>query len=191
MILQALIDYAKRAQLGDAVYERVQVRWLISLGSGGEYQGVIELVDDPAAKKPRAKTLLRPFTSQNELSPGKKSHFLCDNLERALGWAQPGNEDKIETQHGYFKLLIAEAKERCTESQGALAAIWKFLGSKDRSQAITELSRREAKPTENVTFRVNNAIILDHPEIRQYWEKTRAAKGNGAIEGVCLATGEW
>ena len=75
MMLQALIAYAERENLGDPDFEMVGVRWLIPLDAGGELTGdPIPLMGNPDEKKPRPKAMLRPFTSANELNQGTKSH---------------------------------------------------------------------------------------------------------------------
>ena len=90
MMLQALIAYAERENLGDPDFETVGVRWLIPLSIEGSLAGdPIPLVDNPGDKKPRPKPMPRPFTSPNELNQGTKSHFLCDTLERALLFLDP------------------------------------------------------------------------------------------------------
>ena len=59
MMLQALIAYAERENLGDANFETVGVRWLISLDKTGKPAGgPIPLSENPDEKKPRPK----PYT---------------------------------------------------------------------------------------------------------------------------------
>lgn len=120
MMLQALIAYAERKQLGDADFEPVGVRWLIGLDEHGKLAGgPIPLSENPDVKKPRPKAFARPFTSPNELNQGTKSHFLCDTLERATLFLDAKAAEKAAArrlQHGYFQKLLEEAASACAES---------------------------------------------------------------------------
>lgn len=191
MILQALIDYAKRLTASNSTLEQVRVRWLVCLSQGGEYQGLVELLEASTSKFPKPKWLTRPFTSPNELSAGKKSHFLCDNAGRALGWADADNQAKIDLQHAYFQGLIVEAQEACPDAKVDLQAIQTFLSGKGKLTAIAELVKRDAEASHNITFRVENRTILDNPDIPLYWSKKCSLKTNGSTQGICLATGEY
>jgi len=56
MILQALLTYAERENLGDADFEAVGVRWQIPLTADGKLAGgPIPLSDDPSSKRPPEK----------------------------------------------------------------------------------------------------------------------------------------
>jgi hypothetical protein len=65
MMLQALIAYAERENLGDPDFEKIGVRWLISLDASGKLAGgPIPLVENPgeksrAPKRPCALSLRR------------------------------------------------------------------------------------------------------------------------------------
>src|SRR2546421_11076727 len=160
MMLQALIAYAEREQLGDADFETVGVRWLIPLDRGGKLVGdPIPLAGNPNEKKPRPKTMSRPFTSPNELNQGTKSHFLCDTLERATLFLDPKAPDKAEarrTQHAYFQSLLEEASRAVSDEAARLNAVVAFL----RDSAATvrlhaSFHEARAKPTDNTTFSVD------------------------------------
>ena len=106
MMLQALIAYAERENLGDPDFEATAIHWLLPVSLDGRLSGPpLPLYEDPDAKKPQPKRLLRPFTSPNELNQGDKSHFLADSIERALLW-NPKDAAKVESRlvaHGYLK----------------------------------------------------------------------------------------
>src|SRR6185369_8724201 len=109
MMLQALIAYAERENLGDPDFEGAAVHWLLPITLDARLAGnPIPLYQDPDSKKPRPKRLLRPFTSPNELNQGDKSHFLADSLERALLFPNPKAPGKLESRrvaHAYFKQM--------------------------------------------------------------------------------------
>ena len=196
MMLQALIAYAERENLGDADFDTVGVRWLIPLDASGKLAGgPIQLAQNPADRKPRPKSLLRPFTSPNELSPGTKSHFLCDTLERAtllLDAKSPDKEKARRVQHGYFKLLLTEAATACPAEANRLRAVIAFL---ETTAAVEELHRQltaaKAKPSDNATFAVDGITLLDSEALKQFWRtRRRAATASRAkTSRVCIATG--
>ena len=69
MILQALLAYAERENLGDADFEPVGVRWLIPLTADGLLSGSpIPLAENPDEKKPRPKRLIRPKSDPDFVS---------------------------------------------------------------------------------------------------------------------------
>jgi len=197
-MLQALISYAERENLGDADFETVGVRWLIPLDQDGKLAGgPIPLSENPDDKKPRPKMLPRPFTSPNELNQGTKSHFLCDTLERATLFLDPKAAEKSEArkvQHRYFQTLLEEAATTCPDESARLHAVLLFL----RDEAnVTELHRQlntaKAKPTENATFSVDGKNLLDSESLKQFWRKRRNRSSDGRKkrkQRVCIATGE-
>ena len=198
MMLQALIAYAERENLGDADFETVGVRWLIPLDRGGQLAGdPIPLAENPNDKKPRPKAMLRPFTSPNELSPGKKSHFLCDTLERAALFLDPKTPDKAEgrrTQHCYFQSLLEEAALAKPDEAARLHAVVTFL--RDSASTVrlhAALTEARAKPTDNTTFSVDGVNLLDLPMLKTFWRERRrrqSAAGGERELRICIATGE-
>lgn len=197
-MLQALIAYAERENLGDADFETVGVRWLIPLDRGGKLAGdPIPLAENPNEKKPRPKAMSRPFTSPNELNQGTKSHFLCDTLERATLFLDPKTPEKAEgrrTQHGYFQSLLEEAARARPDEAARLNAVVTFL----RDSAATvrlhaALTETKAKPTDNTTFAVEGVNLLDSSQLKSYWRERRQ-KQSAAVgereQRICIATGE-
>ncbi len=198
MMLQDLIAYAERENLGDADFETVGVRWLISLTSDGKLAGEpIPLAENPSDKKPRPKAMARPFTSPNELNQGTKSHFLCDTLERAVLFLDPKAADKTESrrvQHAYFQSLLIEAAEAVPAEAASLRAVRTFLAQPEALEGLhSRLATAKAKPSDNATFSVDGEIVLKSDLLRQFWRdrRKRAASAVAAKEQrVCVATGQ-
>ncbi len=198
MMLQALIAYAERENLGDANFEGVAVRWLIPLDRSGKLAGgPIPLVENPDDKKPRPKMMLRPFTSPNELNQGTKSHFLCDTLERAALFLDPKAAEKAEArrvQHIYFQKLLEEAAAACPDVSAKVQAVLSFLRDAD---SVAELHRQlqaaKAKPSDNAVFSVDGASLLEAESLKTFWRNRRSRAATGAkarSHRVCVATGE-
>ena len=198
MMLQALIAYAECANLGDADFENVSVRWLIPLDKFGKLAGgPIPLAENPEDKKPRPKQMLRPFTSSNELNQGTKSHFLCDTLERVTLLLDPKAADKAEgrrVQHGYFQSLLHEAAAEFPDESLLLQPVLVFL---QNPEAVAELHRQltslKAKPSDNAVFAVDGVNLLDSKSLQKFWRNRRhrsAATAGVREQRICLATGE-
>lgn len=198
MMLQALIAYAERENLGDPDFETVGVRWLVSLTADGKLAGEpIPLAENPADKKPRPKPMARPFTSPNELNQGTKSHFLCDTLERALLFLDPKAVDKAEArgvQHRYFQSLLGEAATAVSSEAGRLSAVLSFLGDEAAVTLLrAQFAAAKAKPSDNVTFSVDGQVLLKSEPLRQFWRDRRRHQASAAAAReprVCLATGQ-
>ncbi|MCC7373252.1 MAG: type I-C CRISPR-associated protein Cas8c/Csd1 [Verrucomicrobiales bacterium] len=198
MILQALIGYAQRENLGDPDFEFVGVRWLVSLTSQGMLAGdPIPLSENSEEKKPRPKQLWRPFTSPNELNQGTKSHFLCDTLERAILLLDPKAADKAEArrvQHLYFQNLLAEAASAVPTEKGQISAVLSLLGDQARMGLLRDkFTAAKAKPSDNVTFSVEGRLLLNSEALRQFWRDRRKNQESTATTRelrVCVASGE-
>ena len=172
-MLQALIAYAERNELGDADFEKVSVRWQIPLDKTGRLAGgPIPLSENPDEKKPKPKQMFRPFTSPNELNQGTKSHFLCDTLERAtlfLDLKAVEKADARRIQHGYFQSLLTEAAAAYPDESPRLQAVLSFL---QNAEALAELHRQltslKAKPSDNVVFAVDGFNLLDSESLKTF-----------------------
>ena len=194
MMLQALIHYAERENLGDPDFEIVGLRWLIPLDSDGRLAASpIPLAENPDDKKPKPKQVRRPFTSPNELNQGDKSHFLCDSLERAALFLNEKSPKARGVQHGYFKRLLAEAADACPGSASKLRTALRFL---EDSRALRTLHQQlieaKAKVTDTATFSVEGVSLLDLEEVKSFWRRRRGAYTDRRANKrrVCIATGE-
>jgi len=198
MMLQALIAYAERENLGDPDFETVGVRWLVPLDNKGRLaSSPIPLAENPDAKKPRPKPFARPFTSPNELNQGTKSHFLCDTLERSALFLDPKTPEKAagrHVQHCYFQSLLEEAGAACSSELPRLQATLDFLRNAD---GVAELHRQliaaKAKPSDNALFAVEGVHLLESSALRQFWRDRRrrlGAQAGSRDQRICIATGE-
>ncbi len=196
MMLQALIAYAERENLGDPDFEAASIHWLIPLTSDGKLSSdPIPLYDDPTIKKPQPKKLLRAFTSPNELNQGDKSHFLADSLERAVLMPNPKAPEKAEgrrVQHAYFRKLLSEASVAAPAAATKLTALLTFLAdSTELARLHTALGTSKAKPTDNATFEIAGEKLLDDPGLKIFWRNRRATLRASTTRSnrVCLASG--
>lgn len=196
MILQSLIAYAERENLGDPDFEATAIHWLLPVGLDGRMSGnPIPLYEDADAKKPQPKRLPRPFTSPNELNQGDKSHFLADSLERALLLPNPKAPEKLESRrepHAYFKRLLSDAALLCPNIAPRLQAARALLDSPEELARVhAALVEAKAKPTDNIAFQVGGVSLLEDPELKEFWRSRRRAlrAATPRSKHVCLATG--
>ena len=198
MILEALIHYAERENLGDPDFETVGVRWLIPLDRHGKLAGdPIPLSENPNDKKPRPKAMLRPFTSPNELNQGTKSHFLCDTLERATLFLDPKAGGKTEArikQNSYFQSLLNEAAQAQPEEADSLNAVLAFLKDLSATAKLHEaLTAAKAKPSDNAIFTVDGKDFVASEPLKAFWRTRRrkfAASLKKSQPRICIATGD-
>ena len=198
-MLQALIEYAERDDLGDADFHEAPVRWLVPLDAAGNLIGSpIELLDDPDEKKPKPKTLTRPFIEQKELTVASRprAFFLCDTLERAVNFSDPKKPERAERREGshtYFKQMLKAATDECSNDGLMTEAALAFLNQPDALEKCHALlTEQKAKPNDNITFQVSGRLLLQSEELKQFWRRHRAAH-RPRSEGkrrLCLATGE-
>lgn len=198
-MLQVLIEYAERKGLGDADFEDRKVHWLIPVALAGKLTGpAIPLYEDPNAMKPQPRKLRCPFTEQSQLTIASqpRSHFMCDNLERAAGMPNPKAVDgstRRAAQHNYFKTLLREAAEACASETPRLRAVLQMLDDPaELARLHTALNEAKAKPTDNATFQVGDVTLLDAEEIKRFWRQRRqiARSTGGKTKRICVATGE-
>jgi CRISPR-associated protein Csd1 len=198
MMLQGLMEYAEREKLGDADFEPVGVRWLISLCRNGVMAGSpIALAEKPGEKKSHPKVYLRPFTSPNELNQGTKAHFLCDTLERAalfLDSKTPEKHPVRARQHAHFESLLEEASAECPEESTLLGSVLSFLRNRDELKSLhRQLISIKAKPSDVVLFTVDGNNLLDSEPLKRFWRNRRkrlAAEAGQRHKRICIATGE-
>lgn len=194
MMIEALIAYAERENLGDADFERVKVRWAISLDAAGNFAGVIPLSENPDEKKPKPKLFLRPFTPSNQTSSGEVSHFLCDSLERAVLWLDEesaSKADRRKTQHEFFKSLLRQAANAVQEESSRLRAVLSFLEDTTAIQLLYgKLVESRAKSIDNVVFLVDGFNLLDSEPLKEFWRERRMSEaGENKTRQICAATG--
>jgi CRISPR-associated protein Csd1 len=195
MMLQALMAYSEREGF-DPDFERVPVRWRIPLDLEGHFGGtLIPLLEDPNAKRPAAKRLIRPFSRSDDVGHGR-AYFLCDNLERALAFGIPdesGKTEKRKVNFKFFQNLLEEAAIACPEEAMKLKAVLLFLrNDKELKRVHQLLNESGSKPTENVDFEVASESLLASPRLQSWWQTKREAEREAVSSStvMSLASGQ-
>lgn len=193
-MLQALIAYAERENLGDQDFEAVGVRWLIPLDSNGKLAGgPIPLIENPSDKKPRPKRLTRPKSDPDFVSHGR-SYFLCDSLERCLLYVDDADKlVKRRLNQNYFIGLLEEAAKSCASEADRLGAVARFLRSEDEMTKLhAHFKANKASGGDNAAFAVNGVELLKSDDLARFWrEKSERQRAEEETpEAMCLATGK-
>lgn len=194
MMLQALIAYAERNNLGDADFETVGVRWLISLSVSGDLAGVIPLAVSSDGNKPRPRRVDRPKSDPDFVSHGR-SYFMCDSLERSVLLVdEDAKLEKRKINQAYFVSLLDAAAKECPVASGKLRLLSAFLRDEQRLKHLHgQLLASKAKTSDNAIFSVDGENLIDSEEIRNWW-RIRSGKERGQQQtekSVCLATGRF
>ncbi len=195
MMLQALMAYSEREGF-DPDLELVPVRWRIPIDLAGHFLGtVIPMLEDPDAKRPTPRRLLRPFSRSDDVGHGQ-AYFLCDNLERALAFPITGSPEKTEKRKAnfaFFQNLLKEAATACPDEAARLNAVLSFLcNSKELGRVHELLSAGGCKTTENADFEVANQPLLTLPSLLAWWRTKREAERQmaGGSSVMSLASGQ-
>ncbi len=202
-MLEHLVRYAERKGLGDdPCFAAKSIKWAIVLNDDGSFQGIKPL-GNPDDKNWKGKNFqTAPYTPENELLSGGKSHFLSETAETVLLWfPETPKKNKtleetvasIKAKHDYFQELCEEA---CKTGANKLMPITHFLANARVMEAAKQefISTKKAKPNDLVTFDINGANVLDMHDWQSFWRnkrdtpKTRQRSREHLMP--CLATGE-
>lgn len=205
MILQALNDYYRRAQLSPPGWELKAIPFLIVLEPKGQVVSVVSRADQD---NPRGSQILVP---QSEIRSGKNAwaqpNLLWDHYGFVLGEPKrkPNGDidptdsyDKATKQLGAFVARIESLLLKYPESEG-LASISKFYASGEYKKVFSRPDAAEMVKIAgaNMTFRLVDAI---EPILYERWVQnivsTNTAEDEGADavvapkSGICLVSGD-
>ena len=208
MILKALYDLALREGL-DPFYEPKEVHYLIELGRGGKFLGIMEPLDEPpldARGKPKGKARppKRPIPRRSARTAQDFAEFLVDKAEYVLGFdaREKGKRDaqKLKARRVLFRERIAKALQdpRLAANAGLKAAL-AFLDSdvESRDEALgawlKDKLKADPKQLESALFafvyRPDGGATCVHEDsaVRAFFEE---ACGEATGRGQCLVTGK-
>jgi CRISPR-associated protein Csd1 len=168
------------------------VDWLVLLTKEGELAAPpLDLREAPKRKR-------IPTLEQKLLTDAKRprARFLCDSLERSVGWVDPKKPQRATRAAGsldFFKGLLRQCSACCRHEPGPLEAILRFLNDPAAMATVhTHLASAKAKPNELATFSVDGVWVLDLEEPAQFWRSWRKGlkPARTAAKCLCLATGQ-
>lgn len=178
MLLDRLREYSFRLkELAPPGYDRTPIRWLIQLDSQGNCLGFITTTS--GRKKDRGKIYVAPAVMKTS---GVRASLLVGNGEYVLGIPRKKSRPERVTEcHRAFVTEVAA----CAQATGLpeLQAVRKFLAALDpRSLPLPE----DFDPEMNLTFVVEEKLLIELPEIQDYWARKQ---GSGEGEDLCLVCG--
>ena len=164
MFLRRLVEYSHSPQvkMPPVMYTKTPVAWLIDLAPDGTFLGFVRMTGE-GRRADRGKELFAPDCGRRTV--GIKARLLCDNGSYILGLVAEGKKaPRAEQAHASFVELI----QRCAEETGLdeVKAVVRFLGTLATSPPpIPE----DLDPSQNITFRISDRIVVDMPEIEDWW----------------------
>jgi CRISPR-associated protein Csd1 len=183
MILQSLRDLALREHLlTNPDYEPKAVAWIIHVGDGGQFLGLV-----PTAE---GKKLNIPRRAGRTAAP--VADFLVDKSEYVLGVCRQDKLTKPRKPEELVKRreLFLEAIESAHEATGAAAirAVADFLGhDEERGRCAAEAETGGYKNNDLFAFDFQGCLVHDLPEIQAHFSATRRKT---TVAGVpCLVCG--
>jgi len=193
-MLHEVLEYARREGLvGPPGFKFKPVRWLLLFDRDGRYLQALEL-GDVEAKRNRGEMIRAPNLELGEMKRGGSGcrHFLVDTAQVVTLLGAEEDDAKAHAKHHYFVGLLADASKVFAE----LAPVAEALADPETATAIRgDLERRQAGPTENVTFALSGAEperLVEHDAWHDWWQSFRSGlqpEGTGR-RMRCLLSGE-
>lgn len=199
MILQALYQLAQRENLvDDPDFEIKPVAWLVHIGTGGEFRGIVgthSIPESSGKKKPRplAKSLRRPLHFPRSGSK-PQPQFLSDNAQFVFGLGtqeKAVDAAKAKARASDFRNRLAACAEKSKDE--GLIAVLKFLDDLHAGRISITL------PPETLSNEVfafvyepdHDCLVSDRPAVEAYWREQRASSNQGTDTGArCLVSGK-
>ena len=201
MILRALYQLAQSENLvDDPDFEVKPVAWLVHIGVGGEFRGIVgthSIPESEGGKKklrpvPKSFRLPRRLPSRSGSKP--KAQFLADNAQFVFGL---GTQDKA-VEGAKARARAVDFRNRlaaCAESKRdeGLLAVLKFLDDLSAGQVSVTL------PPETLSNDVfafvyepdHDCLVSDRPAVEAFWRAQRASSNEGSGTGArCLVSGK-
>jgi CRISPR-associated protein Csd1 len=199
VILQALYELAGRENLmADPDYEPKPVAWLVHVGPGGKFLGIVGTHTTPPAegkKKPVPKRFPVPREPGPARTVADKPLFLHDNAMYVFGLDVEGKftGDKAERVAKRFGLFRERAR-KCAEKTGdeGVEAVHRFLESVAAGREKITLPE-ECASNDLFAFVYEpdlDILVTNRKKVRTYWCSLRrkAAAGENASHR-CLVSG--
>lgn len=166
MLLQRLVEYAKRTSLPPTGYDLVPIKWIVDLDQKCKAEPSFVPLSESDKKGDKGMVRLAPFRERT--STAIRPKLLADNGEYTFGIAKDGmkgdrNAFAKKCNEDYLVLLRECAAETGDQR---IPVVIHYL----------ENWRAEWQPTDfatdmNITFRIKDELLIDAPVIRGFWAK--------------------
>jgi len=183
LLLRRLVEYSDRIDMPPVMYAKTPIKWLIDLAPDGRFLGFVPL-DGGRKQNDRGITMNAPDVGPRP-GTGVKPKLLCDNGAYVLGLIPDGKKaNRVEKQHTSFIRLTRKCANELNLNE--IDAVSRFL---DMLQVNSIDIPNDLDPgLHNMTFRINDEMLIDIPEIRNWWA-TYAIEGP-MIEAQCVICSE-
>lgn len=186
MLLQRLKEFAdERMYMPPVLYTERPVRYIIELDVEGHLLNPrpTDTADSSSPKTKRGQPRLVPDIQR---AVGIKPLLLADKADYTLGLGgQDAKPERVAACHAAYLALLA----RCAEQTQAVeaAAVLRFLQDAPAEQLeLADDFDRGAL----ITFRVEDAYVVDLPSVRRFWAEQHTPGGDGAPVMQCIVCGE-
>lgn len=176
MFLERLAEYADGIDTPPPMYQKKLVKYVISLDSNGEYQGI------SAYNNGDGKQMNVPVIRRNGVLPC----LLADNALYILG-IDPKNAKKAQEAHQAFKGLIRQ----CAAEIPIVQAVANFLDNLPGIDTLFRdlgIAQKDFDYLGRIVFEVDDVSLIDLPEIQRFWAKINASQDDNKAQ--CLVCKE-
>lgn len=194
MILQALYELAEREGLArDLDFEAKPIRFVVRVGHGGRYLGVVDTRGEPELDVPgrKRKAMAKTFRVPREpaRTSGARAFFLYDKAEYVIGRDPDGKRpaDQLAARAALFRARV----EECARATGddAVRAMLELLTAVAAGEMEVVLPDDTASnDLFAFAFANEEGLITDRPAVVEHWRSLREALAEGQPTR-CLVTG--
>jgi CRISPR-associated protein Csd1 len=183
MILASLRDLAVREHLlTNPDYEPKAVAWVIQVGEGGEFLGLVQAGEGKRFSIPR----------RTGRTSAASPDFLVDKSEYVLGVCRqeqlpkPRKPTDLAKRSGLFRAAVAAAYD--STGLAPLKAVIDFLSDREERERCAAAAEAEGyKNNDLFAFRYQGGLVHDIPEVQAYFSSWRGSSTEPGVQ--CLVCG--
>ena len=184
MMLNKLVEYRQRNERNETaapkLYAEGSLRYVIALGTNGEYHGLIDL-SDPS--NPRTRRGTRRSLPQVQRTSGIRPLLLANPSDYTLGMPKTEKQaDRAQKCHSAYMEMV----ERCAAEtkEPDVVAVLRFL----QNQPLQQLALgNDFDKAGIITFQVDGRYVIDNPVVQRFWV---AINEPDTVTMQCIVCGE-
>lgn len=196
MILQALVKHyetlVEQGKVSRQAWCRAKVTYALDIDTDGNLLGIISLKQEEERGK---KTVWVPqmveVPEMAARSSGVSANFLCDNSKYLLGIDNDGSGKRVlecfQAAREKHESVLEEVQSEAAVAVKHFFKNWDPMKAKEHPDLLEKWEDITAGG--NLVFYVGTMYAHEDPDIRDVWEKSLEAEGNGTQE-ICLVTGK-
>lgn len=196
MILQALVKHyetlAEQGKVSRQAWCRAKVTYALDIDTDGKLVGIISLKQEEERGK---KTVWVPqmveVPEMATRSLGVSANFLCDNSKYLLGIDNDGSGKRVlecfQAAREKHESVLEDVQSEAAVAVKHFFKNWDPMKAKEHPELLEKWE--DITSGGNLVFYVGTMYAHEDPDIRNAWEKSLQAEGNGTQE-ICLVTGK-